>query len=122
MNGYRVLVLATRLEAVPHVMYDVERTKFATFGTAQGAPSGFNMQLWGAEVEGCGTVACIGGWAESMWPSDANALDLTYDQKQELFFPSGRCTNFVTPQRAAGVLRNLAETGRVDWDCDAEAA
>ncbi len=96
---------------------------------------GFNMRRWrdraGASSpdlsgHGCGTVACIGGTAEAMFPKKLaeDALGLTHEQSKALFFAVDGTGNRVisdeefgsiTPSQAAAVLRHLAATGEVDW-------
>lgn len=39
------------------------------------------------EERDCGTVACIGGWADVLWPNDDNPLGLTFPQRDYLFTP-----------------------------------
>jgi hypothetical protein len=95
---------------------------------------GFNMGVWTDEgledLSGhkCGTVACIGGWANAVeagskmleWDSpllgsqQAKAfLGLGGWESDELFFG---CVYGVSPSQAVSVLRHLAKTGEVDWD------
>lgn len=80
---------------------------------------------------GCGTVACIAGWAEAVrlgtgvFVNDgltdersADYLELTSEQSGPLFFGYGMSWSeftAITPKQAVAVLRHLAETGEVDW-------
>lgn len=89
---------------------------------------GFNMGSWVSHVRSdktghnCGTTACIGGWTghvlkdnERISPQDAaDLLGLTPHLAASLFYGVG-VERDATPQRAVAVLRNLAETGRVNW-------
>ena len=87
----------------------------------------------------CGTAGCIGGLAvllafgeldyESLVYKDAQkALDLTYEQAEELFEPDatlpdsfdehqGACSTYelITAADAAKTITKLLETGEVDW-------
>lgn len=77
----------------------------------------------------CDTTACIAGWTVLALGhginqercdivKDAQALlGLSYDQALELFFMKETKVGLdqVDDKRAAAVLRNLAETGVVDW-------
>lgn len=73
----------------------------------------------------CGAVACIGGWAVVLFNPDASygettagdaqeLLDLDDTQGYELFF--SHTQSWITPKQAASVIRNLVETGEVDWE------
>lgn len=85
---------------------------------------GFNMRYWRetkkADKYGtrCGTVACIGGWAETVLKTDdiIEAFGMEDAQYFELCLP-GTFTSrgTITPTQAVRVLRHLAETGIVDW-------
>ncbi len=106
----------------------------------------FNMNTWfankryerpnkpmGIAIQDCGTIACIGGWAEVIANADLNWtdkqieankwLDLTYAESDKLFYPVGYF-GVNNPKLAAKVVRHFAETGEVDWsiiDADLEA-
>ena len=121
MSKERILALAETIEHAPkgRVLQDIQ---------------GFDMTDF---THHCGTPACIAGW--SIWEffgrSDENLDELvqasnkTYsaiaceylgipgEQGEILFFPEGfdKPWNEITQQEAARVLRNLAETGQVDW-------
>jgi hypothetical protein len=113
MNRERILELADRIEAAPHKLrYDEDA------GCSR-KPTSFNMRIWH-----CGTVACIGGWAEALYKEPADfALGLGGQTMTALFFPESEFIpehqriqhKDVTPQIAARCLRNLAKTGKVDW-------
>lgn len=84
----------------------------------------------------CRTVACVGGWTQAVlaekrarhskhhWETDTPAtrqaamlLGLGGDVAEALFFPGYFSRAYdATPAQAVRVLRNLAETGIVDWD------
>lgn len=86
-------------------------------------PKRFDMSLW-RKVEGrtmfppalgfpaCGTVGCLGGWAEVLRPGIAAAatLGLTDDQANELFCPTG--WNAVAGQTAAHARKYVAHLRR----------
>ncbi len=92
---------------------------------------GFNMFQWYGDDtfhrdisgHGCGTVACIGGWAGQVLLGNSNCtsqdlLDpLGIDKKQAsaLFF-DWDTTIDVTPAQAVRTLRHLAATGAVNWN------
>lgn len=117
MNKERLETLAAIIEKLPHVIdygtkEDVDKPAF----------SAFNMNAWQ-----CGSVACIGGWAQHLWvpdahPADAidyevaNALGISIMQAAQLFFPDISDYRAVTPAQAAAVIRNLIATGEVDWN------
>ena len=98
------------------------------------AELGFNMSLYGGKTgpsdpdlsgHNCGTVACIAGWADKVLTGrdpDVHSSDyaqgllgLSAEQAIDLFVPSDWAKNTITPAHAVAVLRNLAETGEVDW-------
>lgn len=110
--------------------------KLADFIEAQDADDlGFDMRYWNpvlAGSHGCGTVACIAGWTCAMERPDlsywswggtpaAEILGLDDPMAHELFtpcsgsLPSGLEYKHIKPPHAVRVLRNLAETGEVDW-------
>lgn len=79
----------------------------------------------------CRTVACVAGWACSVFSSNPSAIEdvhedarcllgLTHSEGMSLFIPSdGQDTywsNTIGPIHAVRVLRNLAITGKVDWE------
>jgi hypothetical protein len=124
MNKERILKLADIIEKQPH--------------TTPQQPDGFTMSNW---THDCGTPACICGWANhelnketssDIWLGDdrvaAEWLGLDIDTAGSLFEPSRErdsnpwATDWwdeITPAHAAAVLRNLAETGKVDWSVGA---
>jgi hypothetical protein len=113
VNTERILELADVIERTPHKPLP-----------SQSAPArklrGFNMGEWH-----CGTVGCMAGWAGQMFdchPSDAaDALGLTRETAWRLFQPIESIDRWeqIKPKQAAAVLRNLAETGEVDWSIEA---
>lgn len=76
-------------------------------------------------AHGCGTVACIAGWAcavfgETFDPRFDRARDilgLTAEQGEQLFFADGALDGLqdIPKADAVAVLRHLAETGEVVW-------
>lgn len=119
MNRERIRELADVIEKLPHTEID--------------DASGFNM---GNYVHVCGTPCCIAGWTVAVakgWETitwrvayydvAANHLGLTGQQAEDLFRPFSHVRlQDVTPAHAAAVLRNLADTGVVDWSVGAPAA
>jgi len=127
MNRDRIRELADVIERgeppIPGMRFDM-RHFFA--------PSIENIETNGAT---CGTVACIAGWAVAKWGSRddllrmngagvseaaARLLGLSRETAYSLFTPFGEDGGAHNPFAAGGinaarVLRNLAETGRVDW-------
>ena len=117
MNKKRILALASVIETMPHVMAD------------RGYVVGFNMHSY---THNCGTPACIAGFAvmlaEKKSPNykikvadrqfshmAGRFLGITIEQTAILFFPRHKKREEITPAEAAATLRNLAETGEVDW-------
>lgn len=94
----------------------------------------FNMRMMGRKTD-CGTIACIAGYGQALFnpeewhkylnngvffitPAEgcADALELDREYAlHELFAPFDIFYFAVTPQIAAQVLRNLAQTGEVVW-------
>jgi hypothetical protein len=111
MNKDRILALATFIEQQPH-----ERDWCA--------PSGFGM---GAVLHTCGTPSCIAGWAgwEAQGRPDTVKGDAEGDGQEylgidgttanDLFYPKRLNYLDITPAQAASVMRELAETGEVNW-------
>jgi hypothetical protein len=102
---------------------------------------GFNMTAWISEASpempdrsgrNCGTVACVAGWAtivalgretdDSPWDVGQSFLELDAPTAGDLFLPNydtedkRHAMTSATPADAARVLRNLAITGKVDWE------
>jgi hypothetical protein len=118
VNVERILALADLIEKQPHTKIEDD--------------SGFNMDRYRHD---CGTPACIAGWAASVesgniggyipgagytWATAQNFLGLRETQAQHLFAPYGADFDLydwvdITPKMAATTLRNLAETGEVNW-------
>lgn len=91
----------------------------------------FNMAITHFD---CGAPACIAGWAEHLFGSEdypsmdslaKDLLGLDRAKSQVLFAPSqpgayflagSDSDSYITAKHAAAVLRNLADTGRVDWN------
>lgn len=82
----------------------------------------FDMKEWRKECS-CGTVACAGGWAESLGfghttAGIAKTLKISYEEADELFYPSEtteRRYENISRQDAIRVLHHLRNTGRVNW-------
>lgn len=89
-------------------------------------PEQFSMNYWGLAHHPCGSVACIGGWAEAILLPDGNrtkhlpehvvceALGLDPEQGGDLFYPGGNYYQASIPE-AVQVLDHPLETGEVDW-------
>lgn len=99
----------------------------------------FDMRCWSEpSPHGCGTCACIGGWAVlTLFPKDdwrrlnsaageeeiGRLLGLSHVETDNLFFPInlpeeiyyGGGWSIITQKNAAEVLNHLLETGEVDW-------
>lgn len=104
MNVERIQELAAAIENAEHVAHP-------SYAKDE-AMTGFNMAEWH-----CGTVGCIGGWAEYLFADEAReSLGITLRMASDLFWPDdvGPYVE-ITPLQAAAVLRNLAATGEVDW-------
>jgi hypothetical protein len=124
MNIERLLELAAAIELIPH-------TYLANpFGRDTVPLKAFSMSVWR-----CDTIGCIGGWTNYLYPpadgrsisrEAASKLGLDEVTADQLFFPgmeSGWNPQWeyadVTPAMAAMVIRNLVDTGTVDWSlCD----
>lgn len=118
MNKERILHLAALIEKLPHRNAKLD---------------GFSMATYVKVANGCKTPSCIAGWAVhefdplpwtvaaktttlSEWPAKGRKfLGLTKARAAELFYPEGLYWRDITPAQAAACLRNLAETGKVDW-------
>lgn len=63
MNRERLAILRDHLPTIPEKHFDMREWK-------------------------CGTTACIGGWAETLWKGESadDSLGLTYEQSEALFF------------------------------------
>lgn len=72
----------------------------------------FNMHEWSVPTN-CGTVCCIGGWAEYL----SGVQDLDYSKALDpLFYPSAADNwDDITPEKAAIVVRHYLTTGEIDW-------
>ena len=79
----------------------------------------------------CGTPACISGWADELFGDSRTSLGITGGQAHQLFEPRNYYADFrrqpgqeghITARHAAAVLRNLVETGVVDWSVGAKNA
>lgn len=105
MNVERIRELANVIEVQPHTRIEDE--------------TGFNMRYFEHD---CGSPACIGGWANFIWgkgredtSTEARGyLGISLEHAESLFFPDFDMDR-ITPTHAAAVLRNLADTGKVDW-------
>jgi hypothetical protein len=93
-------------------------------------PSDFNMLDWGDE---CGSVACIGGWAEFLflapladgyWPGRRDAAEiigLSDFKADRLFFPivemacGSPAMSCRDPSLAVHVIDHYLNAGQIDW-------
>lgn len=115
MNIERLEQLAATIEVQPHRPEAEYKVEPLSGYVREEAPAGFSMAVWH-----CGTVCCIGGWAEALWAGlglkvekTCEALGITEEQGDELFFKN--TDPYVTPKQAAWVIRNLIATGEVNW-------
>ena len=112
---------------------------------------GFNLAWWFSPEgrpsddrsgHGCGTTACIAGWAVAVrdggvphdrpgsfdWLNEAgDFMGLPSPDVEEVYDPTRAALMLtldetVTPVRAAAVLRHLAATGEVDWSIPSPTA
>jgi hypothetical protein len=132
LNTARLNELADIIERAPH-----SRWTPGPKDPSSATPITFNMAVWS-----CDGAACIGGWAASLWAEEgawtdsymlhrtlkapnlrgaANALGLGETRAEHLFYPHHSPTwcgddyHTIMPKQAAATLRELAETGDVDW-------
>ena len=123
MNRDRVIQLADAIEnnSIPDLGFNMEYYIALPDDTNNIADRSGNN---------CNTVACIGGWiAHIAEPTSVESfrdagewLDLHFMEANKLFYADGIGFDHhgipleeITPQDAVKVLRNLAETGNVDW-------
>ena len=79
----------------------------------------------------CGSPACIAGWAaylfadKQMGSTAQSLLEIDSIEAEQLFVPTNYNADYtaypgeegwISPHRAAKVLRNFADTGIVDWN------
>ena len=90
--------------------------------------SSFTMRLVWYD---CGTPACISGWTRTLFGDgihgsdiDSELLGISSATGQRLFLPfeggvywaePPDSPRYITAKHAAAVLRNLADTGELDW-------
>jgi hypothetical protein len=113
---------------VEEAMVNVQNTQRVIEAIRAEEIATFNMCHWNERRYGCGTAACIGGFAEMLlkterdskreipWSevaSDFFGLDVL--PGNNLFFPSEVRMENITTDDAIAVLNNLIETGKVDW-------
>lgn len=124
MNKERLKVLISTLEGLK----EKPNEKYPDLG--------FNMDYWNTSRRlhlhqrdyndnsghGCGSVACIGGWASELFLKDGldgkfnDILDIGHDNMDLLFYPKpSRDFNKVTLDEAILTLEKLLDTGEVDW-------
>ncbi len=82
-------------------------------------PTGFNMEAWR-----CGSVACLGGWAELLMGHGFKTEISENAPLDELFYPDEReeipgitfeSLKTITPEKAAQALRNFLTEGDANW-------
>jgi hypothetical protein len=84
--------------------------------------AGFNMNLWGDlscdMASTCGTVRCIGAWAEHIAQTRFEPLGRP-EGLERLFFPDKDGGDYdydaITPAQAAAALSNYLTTGEPRW-------
>ena len=138
MNVERILQLADTVESLEPA-YRVTRSRLED-EDGEELTDFTNRFLMSRFRFACGSPACIAGWAAWLanqqkdvpgdtWDRAKKYLELdNEDMALHLFAPSpidgvvgadmmatSNSSKFITPNRAAAVLRNLAETGEVDW-------
>lgn len=77
----------------------------------------FSMNTW-AYKGGCGSVCCIGGWAQTVGRVSFGASRGSRPPGlQNLFFPKGIGEDWdrITPTQAARAITNWARTGDPQW-------
>lgn len=75
----------------------------------------FRMAVWWNE---CGTVGCIGGWAEKVAKKPFGEFGCTFTQnpnKYELHMAEGHDWLTIRPRHAAIAIRNYLTTGEARW-------
>jgi hypothetical protein len=105
-------------------------TKLVKVLESDKAQEHFNMSVvcTGPDINTCGAVACIGGWANLIQHGDkayagdyrplyeaGNWLGLAEDQSMLLFLPPGEFVYLTNPKDGAKVVQHLIETGKVNW-------
>lgn len=89
-------------------------------------PNGFCMNIWGDEdaddPHRCGTVACIGGWAERVGNGVNFQAKALSPELESLFYPGDGDDQVevdswddITTAQAAMALRNYLTTGKSNW-------
>lgn len=81
-------------------------------------PERFYMNLWNAGGEGCGTVHCIGGWAEMIAGEELfqSTKDVRSQELADLFYPNiFRAAECTDPRRGALALRSFLTTREAQW-------
>lgn len=102
-------------------------TKLRDF-LAEAPAAKFNMNVWHHQINGCDTVACIGGWTETLFDKKisgrlervADLLGMTFDQANELCYPTAIETDDngewpISVGQAVAVLDHYLEAGWIDW-------
>lgn len=94
MNRERLKTLRDHLAGLPD-----ERVKMTHLVRWEDGPESWWLRPMGEIVHDCGTSCCIAGWANAIFSPEvaevrldsddaANALSLSADQKEALFFPT----------------------------------
>lgn len=104
-----------------HIKYDLNLF-YAQDPTLKLPDLAFNMGDW-CETNECGTVGCIGGWAEKLYGAEFPHQE-GYARLPvfKLFYPNwekaGLNYNYydITNDQAARALRNFLSTGEPRWD------
>ena len=116
---YRALLTVLR-------MLENEELKYVSdyewnFGGAASAAADmmyFNMNMWYSQRHACGTVGCIGGWAQHFGATDINRYSMTKELVALCWPPHGMIFNYstITTKQAARALRNYLEKGKPYWE------
>lgn len=72
----------------------------------------FDMTSWPTKGISCGTVGCIGFWAESILEAEIVSKD---EELLQLFYADDFDLDEIKPEHAAQALRNYLGTGKANW-------
>jgi len=135
LSATKLAISEEQKDALIRVLNAFERGEFVhttlrlNDARASDLTNGFNMQWWGNEFSSstvhCGTIHCIGGWAEQLSGSNlflrADFNNMNWPTAlEELFYPgSGTNTAYdyrsITIEQATQALLNYLTTGWPDW-------
>ena len=123
MDVERMLELADFIEGLPHIVLDLDHLEPEEVARAEQVVQGSMFNMSGVQEDfGCGTVACIAGWALHKYASPATfemfgwmeaaakSLGLTERQAHRLFmgqFEPEKHLVEITPGEAAAEMRRM---------------